>query len=201
MTDPTTYAAGATLKLSEKTIQSLRDSWRAAGGVTYSTPKGQTAAMAEPKLFAFLAEFMLEADRIVDRGAPMADLSLRLNRAESELFHLVKAICPGLDSGDLFADSGVARAAMASAEPAAFFGVDEESLADGSPRFLQIAAQHHRDDDVFPLYRRAPTVAELATHIDRHQAADDVKASADGKPAADQAEAKATPAVKKAGTK
>lgn len=176
----------ATLKLSQEAIQMIREAWRVAGGVVYSAPKGQMCAMAEAKLLAFLADTIgTSACAGSAAGVPMQDMD-RLGHVETALRQLVAAVCPGLATGDLLADAGTALAAMATAEPAAYFGIDDEPLPDGSLRFLQIAKAHQSDEDVFPLYRRAPTVAELDSHIAQHQATIEVKAPA---------------AAKKAGTK
>ena len=167
-------------KLSEATQQALRDTWRAAGGVAYSSPKGQIAAMNEQKLFVFLAAFLRQADSTaVERGAPAAtDMQRRLEEVETALFRLVKAVCPGLAHDDLLADAGHAIATMASAEPAAFFAIDDTPLADGSPRYLQVQGEFSGDEDVFALYGRAPSLAELAAHVGRHHVASDAKLAA-----------------------
>jgi hypothetical protein len=168
-----TVTPGATLKLSEAIMQALRETWRAAGGVTYSAPKGQMAAIAEPKLFAFLAEYLLAADStLVDRAVPVVgELGRRCDAAELALRQLVEAVCPGLARGNLLDDAEYARAAMAGADPAAFFAIDETLAEDGGPRYLHVAAEFKSDDDTFPLYRRAPTVGEVQALADQHQVA------------------------------
>lgn len=199
MSDLQTPVAGATLKLSPETIQAIKEAWRSAGGVDYSSPKGQICAMAEPKLLAFLSEFLRSADRTAgDRAGPTADLHRRLDQTEHALFQLIQSICPARRTGDLLEDAAAARATMASAEPAAYFAIDDEPASDGSARYLHIGAEHSGDEDVFPMYLRAPMVAELATHIDQHQVAGEVNASDS---VATASAAKPASAAKKAGTK
>ncbi len=162
--------ANAPLKLRPETVQALLGAWRLAGGTTYSAPKGEMAVMLQSQLLAFLSEFLASADRtMVGRAGPGQEQAQRLHLVETALSTLVKAVCPGLDHNDLLADAGIAIAAMASAEPAAYFAIDDEPANDGSARYVHIDTEHKADEDTFPLYRRAPTLAELAAHIDQHQ--------------------------------
>lgn len=179
-----------------ETVASILGAWRAAGGTTYSAPKGEMAVMLQSRLLAFLGEFLASADRtMAERAGPGQEQAQRLHLVETALARLVKAVCPGLDHNDLLADAGIALAAMASAEPAGYFAIDDEPAADGSARYLHIGTEHATDEDVFPLYRRAPTVAELAAHIDQHQVADSTTG------ASSAATVKSPAATKKAATK
>lgn len=201
MSDLQTPVAGATLKLSPDTIQAIKDAWRAAGGVDYSSPKGQICAMSEPKLLAFLSEALLAADRTAtSRPGPTSDLAQHCDRVEHALFQLVKAVCPGLDHNDLLGDAAIARAAMASGEPIAFFQC--ETGDDGVARYQNVQAEFQTDPDIFPLYRRAPTVAELQAYVGDHYVATDSKVESDVRQTpSTPAETKATGAAKKAGAK
>lgn len=163
MTNTTTAPPGVTLKLSEATVQALRDTWRAAGGVVYSAPSGQVASMSERRLHAFLAEYLAAADEsLVDRAVPVVTaIGRRCDAAELALRQLVNAVCPGLDGEDLLGGATKALAAMASASPAGYFAIDDAPAADGSPRYLHIGAEHKNDEDVFPMYRTASLLTEL----------------------------------------
>lgn len=172
MTNTQNRPATAPTQIRLETAEAIRNALRVAGAVTYSAPKGQMVTILETKMLSFLSEFLASADRtLTERAGPGQEQAQRLYLVETALSKLVTAVCPGLDHHDLLADAGIALAAMASAEPAAYFGIDDEPLDNGNPRFLQIAAEHKTDEDVFPLYRRAPTLAELAAHIDQHQVA------------------------------
>lgn len=181
MPDLQTGPSSAGLKLRPETVATILGAWRIAGGTTYSAPKGEMAVMLQSNLLAFLSEFLASADRtMASHPGPGQEQAERLELVEHALAKLVKAVCPGLDHNDLLADAGIALAAMASAEPAAYFAIDDEPANDGSARYVHIGSEHRADEDTFPLYRRAPTLAELAAHIDQHQvaASGDVAASA-----------------------
>ncbi|MGN6518694.1 MAG: hypothetical protein ACTHK2_04630 [Dokdonella sp.] len=79
------------------------------------------------------------------------------------LMRLIGAVCPGLDTGNLVADAEHAIAVMASAEPAAFFVVDDEPAIDGGAKYQQVQRAHANDPDLaaVPLYLRAARRAEL----------------------------------------
>ncbi len=190
MSEDTGIPTPSTVKLRPETQDALRDMFRAAGGIFYSAPKGQTAAILESKLFQLLAGLVMQADATGSQRAALLHPDSPQQQHEQALRALVGAICPGLDSGDLLADAGIAASAIATTEPLAYFSVDDQPAADGSPRYVQVAAQFKGDEDVFPLYRRAPTVAELAAHIAQHQVADDAKPSTG---AGDAAAGKANP--------
>lgn len=185
------------IQLSPETVDALRATFRAAGGVTYSSPKGEMAAITERKLFLLLAGFVARADAA---GAQRAALMVfEVSPAEQALRALVGAICPGLDSGDLLADSATAIAAMATTQPLAYFGVDEEPATDGSARYLHVAGEYAGDEDVFPLYRRAATVDELKAalqaHADLHQLKTDPAGSGDASTGTANATTKAAKAA------
>lgn len=190
MSDNQSQAEQQPVKLRPETQDALRAMFRAAGGLFYSAPKGETASILESKLFQLLAGLVARADATGAQRAALLFPDSPQQKHEQALRALVGAICPGLDTGDLLADAATAVQAMASAEPIAYFGVDDEPAADGSARYSQVAEQFKNDEDVFPLYRRAPTVAELAEHIAQHQVAADAKA---GPNATDAAAGKANP--------
>jgi len=151
---------GQRIPLSTQTQDALRAMFRAAGGVTYGSPKGEMAAILELKLFQLLAGFIAQADAAREQR-PALLMGQREVALELALAKLVAAVCPGLESGDLLADAHAATCAMASAEPAAYFAIDDEPAGDGSARYMHISSEHKADPDVFPMYRRAPTAAEL----------------------------------------
>ena len=196
------------VKLRPETQDALRDMFRAAGGIFYSAPKGQTAAILESKLFQLLAGLVARADATGSQRAALLHPDSPQQEHEQALRALVGAICPGLDSGDLVADAAVAVELMSRAPLAGHFGIDETPAADGSPRYMQVAAEYKGDADVFPLYRRALTLAELDAQADAREAAGDGKgAPGAGDAAAGKGEANATtktpktPAAGKAASK
>lgn len=196
MSDDTNTTAERTVQLRPETQDALRAMFRAAGGIFYSAPKGETAAILETRLFQLLAGLVAQADASGSQRAALLFPDSPQQKHEQALRALVGAICPGLDSGDLLADAATAVQAMASAEHVAHFLVDEEPAADGGPRYLQVAKEHAHDSDVFPLFRRAPTVAEVAA---AGQAGSDSKAgpgAGDAAAPTTSTSAKATPAGK-----
>ena len=157
MSDTISPARPAESEAAAAIAQSVRDAWRAAGGTIYSSPNGEIASMKERVLISFLGAFVGESQRQVIAASAVA-----ATPHEVVLRALVGAVCPGLDTGDLLRDAETAIRAMGSAEPAGYFGLDDTLTADGDQRHLQVSRASRGDEDIFPLFRRAPLHAELS---------------------------------------
>jgi len=200
MSDDTNTTTARPVLLRPETQDALRAMFRAAGGVFYGAPKGETATILETNLFQLLAGLVAQADASgAQRAALLFPDSVQQGH-EQALRALVGAICPGLDSGDLLADAATAVQLMARAPLAGYFGIDDEPAGDGSARYMHVGSQYKNDDDVFPLYRRALTLLELDEQAALRKAGADSKAGAGaGDAAAGTASTtatKATPASK-----
>jgi hypothetical protein len=157
----------------------LRALWQQAGGTIYANNR-EIGAMPTRELLPFLRRLMGPA-AVVIRETDEATLQKLIDARHSAapvqvvaapspalpdsgyaatLMKLIDAVCPGLDTGNLFEDARKAIEAMEHAHLVGHFGIDDEPATDGSARYLMVGAQHAGDPDVFPLYRRAPRAGE-----------------------------------------
>lgn len=158
----------------------LRTLWQQAGGIFFSSSR-EAGSMPLTKLFPFLRRLMgpdavvIHAppeviEKIIEAGkaapppqlAPAPPAAIPDSVYASALIKLVGAACPGLDAGNLLEDARRVTESFERTELVGYFGIDDEPLSDGSARYLQVGNEHHADEDVFPLYRRAAAKSETA---------------------------------------
>jgi hypothetical protein len=166
-------------KATEPSDAELRALWQQAGGTIYANNR-EIGAMPTRELLPFLRKLLGPA-AVVIRETDEATLQKLIDARHSAapvqvvaapspalpdsgyaatLMKLIDAVCPGLDTGNLFEDARKAMEAMEHADLVGHFGIDDEPATDGSARYLMVGAQHAGDPDVFPLYRRAPRTDE-----------------------------------------